>query len=111
MRKFGSAETASLIDLRGWMLASSHDLFFFSSRRRHTRFDCDWSSDVCSSDLDQHVFVEDWAGADGDVEGGVFKFVAPLWGAIHVEGGQDGGAEEGKNFFSVAGGRDRKSVG
>src|SRR3990167_6620832 len=24
----------------------------FSSRRRHTRFDCDWSSDVCSSDLD-----------------------------------------------------------
>src|SRR2546430_5979594 len=23
---------------------------FFSSRRRHTRFDCDWSSDVCSSD-------------------------------------------------------------
>src|SRR2546430_11961629 len=28
-------------------------LFFFSSRRRHTRFDCDWSSDVCSSDLDR----------------------------------------------------------
>src|SRR5438270_5496329 len=27
--------------------------FFFSSRRRHTRFDCDWSSDVCSSDLKQ----------------------------------------------------------
>src|SRR2546430_9441576 len=26
-------------------------LFFFSCRRRHTRFDCDWSSDVCSSDL------------------------------------------------------------
>src|SRR2546430_5774558 len=25
--------------------------FFFSSRRRHTRFDCDWGSDVCSSDL------------------------------------------------------------
>src|SRR2546430_13503584 len=28
-----------------------HYFFFFSSRRRHTRFDCDWSSDVCSSDL------------------------------------------------------------
>src|SRR5690606_36010848 len=26
--------------------------FFFSSRRRHTRFSRDWSSDVCSSDLD-----------------------------------------------------------
>src|SRR2546430_4703023 len=35
---------------------------FFSSRRRHTRFDCDWSSDVCSSDLD--VF---WQIADGHV--------------------------------------------
>src|SRR5256885_12945798 len=27
--------------------------FFFSSRRRHTRLQGDWSSDVCSSDLDQ----------------------------------------------------------
>src|SRR2546430_8689693 len=31
--------------------------FFFSSRRRHTRFDCDWSSDVCSSDLE--IFAKD----------------------------------------------------
>src|SRR5260370_548717 len=30
---------------------SSDVFFFFSSRRRHTRFKCDWSSDVCSSDL------------------------------------------------------------
>src|SRR5256885_6419569 len=31
-------------------------VFFFSSRRRHTRLQGDWSSDVCSSDLafDQH---------------------------------------------------------
>src|SRR2546430_4511174 len=33
--------------------------FFFSSRRRHTRFDCDWSSDVCSSDLEDEVGVLD----------------------------------------------------
>src|SRR5256886_6986958 len=33
--------------------------FFFSSRRRHTRFDCDWSSDVCSSDLDRPQLVRD----------------------------------------------------
>src|SRR2546430_3569798 len=32
-------------------VVSSVFFFFFSSRRRHTRFDCDWSSDVCSSDL------------------------------------------------------------
>src|SRR2546430_10488792 len=31
--------------------------FFFSSRRRHTRFDCDWSSDVCSSDLDDAAVI------------------------------------------------------
>src|SRR5205085_4150509 len=41
--------------------------FFFSSRRRHTRFDCDWSSDVCSSDLTPivdlcHFGVPDWMG-------------------------------------------------
>src|SRR5947207_4051999 len=29
--------------------------FFFSSRRRHTRSLCDWSSDVCSSDLEDRV--------------------------------------------------------
>src|SRR2546430_3383758 len=41
-----------------WPIAFTNSLasdscffFFFSSRRRHTRFDCDWSSDVCSSDL------------------------------------------------------------
>src|SRR5690606_25575667 len=34
-------------------------LFFFSSRRRHTRFSRDWSSDVCSSDL-----VRKFEGAD-----------------------------------------------
>src|SRR2546430_5185396 len=40
-----------------------HDPFvvFFSSRRRHTRFDCDWSSDVCSSDLDTWQVVDGWA--------------------------------------------------
>src|SRR2546430_3065670 len=32
-------------------VSQSARFFFFSSRRRHTRFDCDWSSDVCSSDL------------------------------------------------------------
>src|SRR5260370_8901989 len=31
--------------------------FFFSSRRRHTRFKCDWSSDVCSSDLKTSEFT------------------------------------------------------
>src|SRR5690242_17438314 len=32
--------------------------FFFSSRRRHTRLTCDWSSDVCSSDLVEPLFMD-----------------------------------------------------
>src|SRR5216683_1715043 len=32
-------------------LREAQNFFFFSSRRRHTRSDRDWSSDVCSSDL------------------------------------------------------------
>src|SRR3989344_7558497 len=31
--------------------------YFFSSRRRHTRLTCDWSSDVCSSDLSRRVVI------------------------------------------------------
>src|SRR5689334_7010591 len=35
--------------------------FFFSSRRRHTRWNCDWSSDVCSSDLVTTAELPDFA--------------------------------------------------
>src|SRR5439155_10024940 len=42
-----------------------HIVFFFSSRRRHTRWPRDWSSDVCSSDL-----TPGHPAAGGDAEGG-----------------------------------------
>src|SRR2546427_4793462 len=41
--------------------------FFFSSRRRHTRFDCDWSSDVCSSDLIRKM-VASYVGENKEFE-------------------------------------------
>src|SRR2546430_3287762 len=48
---FPDCQLASVTGHGGvWILLCSF-VFFFSSRRRHTRFDCDWSSDVCSSDL------------------------------------------------------------
>src|SRR2546427_8174076 len=53
---------------------SSRSIFFFSSRRRHTRFDCDWSSDVCSSDLLSSLAQEERAPlqlADFDTQGSV----------------------------------------
>src|SRR2546428_9636625 len=37
---------------------SGLSFFFFSSRRRHTRSDRDWSSDVCSSDLRAFTFAD-----------------------------------------------------
>src|SRR5207247_6441410 len=46
-------------------------LFFFSSRRRHTRSTRDWSSDVCSSDLNDQASMR--AGLDGEE-----KFPAPI---------------------------------
>src|SRR3712207_8625438 len=42
----------------------SFDFFFFSSRRRHTRYWRDWSSDVCSSDL----YVLTASGTSVDLE-------------------------------------------
>src|SRR2546430_4464430 len=47
--------------------------FFFSSRRRHTRFDCDWSSDVCSSDLVRGRHVTHDVVPDGGVVPGVIR--------------------------------------
>src|SRR6267143_3030586 len=35
----------------------AYAFFFFSSRRRHTRWNCDWSSDVCSSDLEGRIVL------------------------------------------------------
>src|SRR2546430_10091487 len=51
--------------------------FFFSSRRRHTRFDCDWSSDVCSSDLVVPITV--------DTSSSGFYFVAGQHYTIDVQ--------------------------
>src|SRR2546430_10811645 len=54
----------------GWDVLAYY--FFFSSRRRHTRFDCDWSSDVCSSDLVAHaVEVAGVQQRDPGVQGGM----------------------------------------
>src|SRR6266480_7126023 len=42
--------------------------FFFSSRRRHTRLTCDWSSDVCSSDLENLMMAATLAGGTTVIE-------------------------------------------
>src|SRR5205807_6664116 len=47
MVRTGCATAASSLEV------TNRISFFFSSRRRHTRLQGDWSSDVCSSDLDE----------------------------------------------------------
>src|SRR5215203_1514140 len=59
--------------------------FFFSSRRRHTRYWRDWSSDVCSSDLErlailaaEEAVTQSGIGARGDFPGALFIAVPPV---------------------------------
>src|SRR2546430_5436761 len=58
--------------------------FFFSSRRRHTRFDCDWSSDVCSSDLYGDVVTTNCANT---------KVIARTWTATDQCGNRTTGLQ------------------
>ena len=51
----------------GWV-GGGGGVFFFSSRRRHTRSLCDWSSDVCSSDLISVRTLMHEAVSMGDIE-------------------------------------------
>src|SRR3972149_6004144 len=40
-----------MVTVSVWIVPGCRSSFFFKSRSRNPRFDCDWSSDVCSSDL------------------------------------------------------------
>ena len=48
----------------GWRAGVVRVVFFFSSRRRHTRLRRDWSSDVCSSDLTKPFFLSGGIGLE-----------------------------------------------
>src|SRR5690606_40857789 len=90
--------------------------FFFSSRRRHTRFSRDWSSDVCSSDLEFGVAPsghERGAGgrgvqADEGAHGGGLPRAVGAEEARDVPGG-DGERSEERRVGKE--GRDRCSPG
>src|SRR5690606_39296451 len=49
-------------------MASVSTTFFFSSRRPHTMFSRDWSSDVCSSDLNHFGIADDMCLAKADID-------------------------------------------
>src|SRR5207247_5826949 len=56
-------------------IVSDVRLFFFSSRRRHTRSTRDWSSDVCSSDLEPRQAAIGRKLGDREIDGAVLSFV------------------------------------
>src|SRR5207302_3385849 len=58
--------------------ALAAEVFFFSSRRRHTRFSRDWSSDVCSSDLHPHELFKGVLVAGTNGKGSVCAMVASV---------------------------------
>src|SRR6516225_3133033 len=63
--------------------------FFFSSRRRHTRLTCDWSSDVCSSDL--IVPASDACGEVVEIGEDVIRFaVGDRVTPTYIQGWRDG---------------------
>src|SRR5256885_10751613 len=96
--------------------------FFFSSRRRHTRLQGDWSSDVCSSDLkprydEHHVHVHEspnsmlaplmilavlsivggWFAAPAFLPGGTdyfARFLQPVFAGVEVAGAEAGARSE-----------------
>src|SRR6266568_3598984 len=70
--------------------------FFFSSRRRHTRWNCDWSSDVCSSDLDPERELQQRGDLGDRLEVVVAQVGdrALLGAERHLRGGGRGGAQQ-----------------
>src|SRR3712207_8595265 len=53
-------------------------MFFFSSRRRHTRYWRDWSSDVCSSDLPVEGGLRALAAVPNNLPSAVSSFVGRI---------------------------------
>src|SRR5256885_2801029 len=68
-------------------MAACQPSFFFSSRRRHTRLQGDWSSDVCSSDLILErlvVLVALQVGELGELQQGLVDFGVFLLAVLHL---------------------------
>src|SRR5690625_6898854 len=61
-------------------MSTQHKTFFFSSRRRHTRWPRDWSSDVCSSDLSRCSVVID--SSSGGVQLRLVEAISMIGGDV-----------------------------
>src|SRR2546430_1307698 len=76
-------------------------LLFFSSRRRHTRFDCDWSSDVCSSDLRAKPGPGDRGQLEGHILSGLDRPTGPGRDLYLAVPDRDGGPDDRSDGLSA----------
>src|SRR3989454_12398755 len=85
--------------------------FFFSSRRRHTRLQGDWSSDVCSSDLiDELISAIDGNRVDW-WQARYRRATALLLDDIHLLAGKERTQEELFNLFNLLQRSEERRVG
>src|SRR5260221_9693028 len=82
--------------------------FFFSSRRRHTRSLCDWSSDVCSSDLELNSYLGVAIAACPDAE--IVGHLEAIQHRLFDVGSDLCVLDEDKQKFKMPTFPDRKSV-
>src|SRR5256885_4678227 len=88
--------------------------FFFSSRRRHTRLQGDWSSDVCSSDLGAdggHGVNLGILANDEELFGGGEFVVGAVFGEIGRGADFEGGRRESGGGFGRLGRSEERRVG
>src|SRR5690625_1469441 len=79
-----------------------NQLIFFSSRRRHTRWPRDWSSDVCSSDLDQTLerkAQEAWLALQLERELSKEQIMTYYLNRIHMGGNVYGAATAAEEYY------------
>src|SRR5256885_4331744 len=81
--------------------------FFFSSRRRHTRLQGDWSSDVCSSDLYKQALAQVQPKLQAAPSPSAFKKLEPMQSELLSGHQQMESAAQAEEFEQAL---DRKSV-
>src|SRR5205807_5088969 len=81
---------------------------FFSSRRRHTRLQGDWSSDVCSSDLDVKPRVV--VAADRDNSTLLDKGAGPALSDVHLTADRERATADGVQAVRVGDRADMETV-
>src|SRR5258707_7539417 len=107
-------ESMSIISERTakrWRVLLHFLCFFFSSRRRHTRYWRDWSSDVCSSDL---AFIGSVGRTSADKGGHALLKRGLDWQAIRqtqLRNGRQPGKAEGSSTPSVLVRSEERRVG